>query len=416
MQRSDTIPPTATRSPLVGLVDGLAVTVAALAAMVLVAAVGLWLAHADTLPGNGFLSVVAATVLMALGTPIDLDGSAAFVATAQGGITALPLTVSLAGALVAGVLFVRPIRLHAVVGTGELLRRVLWTAGLWTVAVLLFSLAARHTFTVETGEPIVDELGDLLGAAPVVGFRAPPGPAIGWGLLWLAVVLAVTLAVSRSAPLPSAALRFHAAVRPTAHAVLTALLVCVALALVAGVATALARGDQGRETVAVMFLALPNLAWLGLGIGMGGSWQGHVSGSLGLPFPEPLAGVLRSDENVTLDLGTLAEHDGRAWLLLPAAAVILLLTGIGMAMHAPPGLPAWRHALHLAVALALTMLLICLATRITAAYGLSLLGLGGGGSATLRPNWLLTIALGAGWGAVTGFLGGLVATRARRRP
>ncbi|WP_371494331.1 streptophobe family protein [Kitasatospora sp. NBC_00374] len=391
----------------------LATVLATLAAMTVVAALGLWLAGADSLPGGGFGSVLAATVLMALGVPAQLEGGAVFVATAQGGITAIPLSVTLVGALVAGAVFLRPLRLHAVVGPGELLGRVLRTAVLWVAAVVLISLGAQHSFTVSTGEELLDELGSLIGAEPTVGFKVEPFPAAGLGLLWLVVVLALALAVSRRAPLPSRLVRFHSAVRPAAHAVLTLLLVYVGLALVVGLVTAVTQG-QARETLAVIMLGLPNLAWLALGIGLGASWHGHVTDTIGLPMPEPLAAVLHSGQDVTLDLGTLAEQDGRAWLLLVLAAVAVLLTGTGMAMHAPPGIPAWRHALHLAVALALAMLLIGLLTRISAALGLSLLGLGARGATELEPNLLVAVALGAGWGAVAGLIGGAAARRLRR--
>ncbi|MFJ1704738.1 streptophobe family protein [Kitasatospora sp. NPDC088346] len=391
----------------------LATVLATLAAMTVVAALGLWLAGADSLPGGGFGAVLAATVLMALGVPAQLEGGAVFVATAQGGITAIPLSVTLVGALVAGVVFLRPLRLHAVVGPGELLGRVLRTAVLWVVAVVLVSLGAQHSFTVSTGEDLVDELGSLIGAEPTVGFKVETLPAAGLGLLWLVVVLALALAVSRQAPLPSALVRFHSAVRPAAHAVLTLLLGYVGVALVVAVVALFTRG-QPRETLAVIMLGLPNLAWLGLGIGLGASWHGHVTDTIGLPMPEPLAAVLHSGQDVTLDLGTLAEQDGRAWLLLLLAVVAVLLTGVGMAMHAPPGIPLWRHALHLAVALAVAMLLIGLLTRISAALGLSLLGLGARGATELEPNLLVALALGAAWGAVAGLVGGALAGRLRR--
>ncbi|GAA2750489.1 streptophobe family protein [Kitasatospora cinereorecta] len=396
-----------------GWASALLATVAAFAAMLVVASLGLWLAGADSLPGGGFGSVVAATVLMSFGTPAQLDGSAVFVATAQGGITALPLSVSVTGALVAGVLFLRPLRRHAVVGGRELLLRLVQLAVVWTAATLVLSAAARHTFTVSTGEPLLDEIGGAIGAEPVVGFRVDPGPAVGHALLWLLIAVVLAVAVSSRTPLPSRLVRFHASVRPAAHAVLTLVLVYLGLGVVGGV-VALVVGSQPRETLAVIVLGLPNLAWLALGVGLGASWDGHVSGSLGLPFPEPLAAVLRSRQNVTLDLSTLADQDGRMWLLLPLAAVLVLLAGVATAWRAPVALPAWRHALHLAVALAVAMLLIGLATRISAVYGLSLLGLGGNGSVSLQPNLLTAVPIAAGWGAVAGLLGGLAAPHLRR--
>ncbi|MFD9124401.1 streptophobe family protein [Kitasatospora sp. NPDC059571] len=393
--------------------EALLAVLAAVAGMVAVAALGLWLAGADGLPPGGFGPVLAATVLMAFGAPARVEGGAAFVAGAQGGITALPLSVSVTGALLLAWLFLRPLRLHAVVTGRELAGRAGRVAVLWAVAVLLLAWPARHSFTVSTGEQIVDELGDLLGASPTVGFAVDPGPALGYGLLWLAVVLALALAASRRTALPPRWLKAGAAVRPAAHATVWLLLAYVAVAVPAGLVEA-AVGGHARQTLAVVALGLPNVAWLALGIGMGASWQGHIEGDLGLPVPQPLSGVLRSNRDVRLDLGLVAQQDGRAWLLLALAAVALLLTGLGMAMHAPPRVRPWQHAVRLAIAMAVAMLLVGLVTTIEAAYGLSLLGVGARGTAHLRPNLLTMVPLGAGWGALAGLLGGLVARRVRR--
>ncbi|GAA1126642.1 streptophobe family protein [Kitasatospora arboriphila] len=393
--------------------EALTAVVAAVAAMLAVAAIGLYFAGANDLPSGGYGSVVAATVLMACGASARVEGGAAFVAGAKGGIEAVPLSVSLTGALLVGWLFLRPMRLHATVSGRELLARVGRVAVLWALALLLLSVPAEKSFVVSTGEPLIDELGGLVGASPTVGFAVDTGRAVGLGLVWLAVVLLLALAVSRRTPLPLPLLRFHTAVRPAAHAVLTLLLVYVALALPAGLVEA-AVGGHARQTLAVVFLGLPNLAWLALGIGMGGAWHGHVAGTLGLPMPQPLAGVLQQNQDVRLDAATLTDQDSRTWLLVALAVVALLFTGLGMAMHAPPGIKAWRHAVHLAVALAVAMLLIGVLTRISAAYGLTLLGFGGSGAAVLEPDLLVLVAVGAVWGAVAGLLGGLTAARVRR--
>ena len=80
----------------------------------------------------------------------------------------------------------------------------------------------------------------------------------------------------------------------------------------------------------------------------------------------------------------------------------------------------WQHAVHMAVALTLTVLTICLVARISAHYGLSLLGIGdlGGGLAgevTLRPHLWTALGLAVLWGLIAGFLGSLLALRVRRR-
>ncbi|WP_279635819.1 streptophobe family protein [Kitasatospora cheerisanensis] len=381
-----------------------------LVAMAAVAALGLWLAHADRLPGSGFGSALAATVLLSMGVPVHLEGSALFGATAHGGVTAVPLSATLAGALAAAFLFLHPLPRQAVAGGRALLARVLALTGCWTVVVLLLTMAARHSFTVSTGDPLIDRIGGALGLAPVVGFQVDPGPAVGCSLLWLAVVMALALAASRRAPVPARWASWHGALRPTVHAVLSLLLLYVGLGLVGGLVAA-AAGDEPRETLAVVFLGLPNLAWLALGLGMGGSWHGHVAGNLGLPLPDPLAAVLHSGRDVTLDLGSLAQQNGWVWLLLPVAALLVLATGVAAAARSDPLLPAWRMALRLASVFCLAMLAVGLLTRVSAVYELSALGLSGTGSNELAPDLLTLVPLAAGWGALAGFLGGVLAPR-----
>jgi hypothetical protein len=423
-----------------------AVTVlGALVAMAVVAALGLWLAGATSLPGGAFLPVVAATVLMALGVPVALDGGAGFVVRAHAGIAALPLSVSLVGALVAAACFLRPLRLRAVVTAGELLGRALRVAVLWALTLVLLSSLARHSFTISTGSAVTDQIGGVLGAAPTVGFRAHLPAAVGFGLLWLLVVLALAFAVSRAAPLPPRLLRFQAAVRPTASALLLVLLTYVAVGVVAGIVTAAVKGHT-RDTLAVVVLALPNLVWLAFGIGLGGSWQGHVNAGIGLPMPKVLSSVLRTagTRDVRLDLGALAHYDGRVWLLPVLAGVLLLGAAVLMAARSPRHVAPWHHALRLGVALAVTMLLVGLVTRVSAGYGLGLLGVGGsggldglgsllgaatggkGGSGAsagtgtvagtvfLHADLLRGVLLGALWGGLAGLLGGLVGDRRRR--
>lgn len=92
-----------------------------------------------------------------------------------------------------------------------------------------------------------------------------------------------------------------------------------------------------------------------------------------------------------MNLRTLTAYDGRMWWLAVAA-----------------------------VALALTALAVCPLGRISAHYGLSLLGigdLGGGlsGELFLRPQLWQAVGLGALWGMVAGFLGALPARLMHRR-
>ncbi|KQV13778.1 streptophobe family protein [Kitasatospora sp. Root107] len=397
--------------------DALLATCVTLLAMSALAALGLWLAGAGDLPGAAFPAVVAATVLMAVGVPVQLTGGAAFLADADGELSAMPLSVTLLGALTLAWLFLRPLRLRPGATPGELAGRAARTAVLWLALLLLLRVPAHHSFTIRTGDPFADTLAEVFDAAPTAGFRTGLLPTVGLGLLWLALVLLLTVLASRGAPLPPSLLRYRTAARPAAHAVLTLLLGTVALGLAAGLVSAAVDGHP-RQTLAVVLLALPNLAWLALGLGFGASWHGSLDGDLGLPMPQLLSDVLRTPDgrDVTLDLPALAAQDGRAWLLAVLVAVLLLLTGLHAALLSPPGLPLWRHAAQLAAALALAMLLIGLLTRVSVELGLSLLGFDtAGGGISLEARLLVSVPLAAAWGALAGLLGALAARRLRRR-
>ncbi len=426
-----------------GWLDAVAVVLAGFLAMAAVAALGLWAAGAGDLPGGGFPYVLAATLALAVGGSIGLDGGAGFFASVDAGITAMPLSVGLVGALTVAEVFLRQLRFRAVAAGPELLGRAARTAVVWLVALALLCVAARHTFAVPLGGGLAEEIGGALGIDPEVGFHAEPAPTLGLGLLWLLVVLAATFAVSRRAPLPRSLVPFQQAVRPAAFAMLLVLLAYVVLGVAAAIGTAVVNGNA-REVAAVALLALPNLVWLAFGVGLGGEWHGHLVGAIGLPVPESLAAVLRVGEGQdgTVSLGTLAEQDGRAWWLLPLAAVLMLAAGVLAAHRAPRGVPVWRHAVRLAAAAAVTVLLVGVWSRVSADYGLSVLGVGlgdgglgdllgsvlgsaadpvgpaaalAGGTLTLDPVLWILVPLAAGWGLLTGALGALAAARMSRR-
>ncbi|MEV0531626.1 streptophobe family protein [Kitasatospora sp. NPDC050463] len=422
-----------------GWLDALGVVLAGIAAMAAVAALGLWAAGADRLPGGGFPAVLAGALALAVGGSVQLDGGAGFFAQVDAGITAMPLSVGLVGALVMAEVFLRQLRFRAVAGGTELLGRVARTAAVWVVALVLVTLAARHTFVVPLGNDLAEQIGGALGLTPEIGFHAEAATTVGLGLLWLLVVLAITFAVSRRAPLPRGLVPFQQAVRPAAFAMLLVLLVCVVIGLVAGLLTAVVHGNA-KATLAVLLLALPNLVWLALGLGLGAEWHGHLVGALGLPVPQPLADVMRAPDGqeATISLGTLAEQDARVWWLLPLAALLLLAAGFVAAYRSPRGVRLWQHAVRLGAAAAVTMLLVGVWSRVSAAYGLSVLGVGvgegglgdllgsvlgdtnpvsglGGGSLALSPQLWTAVPLAAGWGVVAGLLGALLAAGRGRR-
>jgi hypothetical protein len=401
-----------------GWVQALLAVLSALIAMGAVAALGLWAAGATDLPDGAFPRVVAATVVTAVGGTIELSGNAGGLADTQAGLTVIPLSVTLTGALVIAAGFLRPLRHRAVAGAGELAGWAARIAVLWLLALLAPALGARQTFQLSLGDDTLSDLGDTFGVSPEVGFETDLPPTLFFGLLWLAGVLVLALLVSRGAPLPARLLRFQATVRPAAYAMVVLLLAYVALGIVIAVVVAFTRG-QAAATLAVILLGMPNLVWLTLTIGLGATWNGRVEGPFELPMPHVLDEVLRGSDTAALNLRTLAEHDGRVWWLVAVDAVLLLAAAFVMAARSPARMRAWQHALHMAVALALTVLMICLVGRISAHYGLSVLGIGdlGGdlnGELLLEPEVWSAVGLAALWGLVTGFLGALLARPVRR--
>ncbi|MFD8307663.1 streptophobe family protein [Streptomyces sp. NPDC059690] len=402
-----------------GWVQALVAVLAALIAMGVVAALGLWAAGATDLPDGAFPRVVAATVVTAVGGTVELSGDAGALAGADAGLTVIPLSVTLVGALVLAAGFLRPLRHRAVAGAPELAGWAARVAVLWLLALLGLALGARHTFALSLGDSTISDIGGLFGVSPKVGFTTDVPLTLLFGLLWLAGVLVLALLVSRGAPLPGRLLRFQESVRPAAYAMVALLLAYVALGVVVGLVVAVTRGHRA-ETLAVILLGLPNLAWLALTLGLGVTWNGRVHGPFGLPMPHVLDEVLRTKEVSALNLGTLSEHDGRVWWLLVVDAVLLVAAAFVLAARSPARMRAWQHALHMAVALALTVLMICLVGRISAHFGLSVLGigdLGGGlaGTVFLRPEVWSALGLALLWGLATGFLGALLARPVRRR-
>ncbi|MER7930327.1 MULTISPECIES: streptophobe family protein [unclassified Streptomyces] len=402
-----------------GWPQALGTVLAGLLTMGVVAALGLWAAGAADLPDGAFPRVVTATVVAAVGGTLKLSGNAGSLADTKAGLTAIPLSVTLSGALATATAFLRPLRHRAVASATELAGWAARIAVLWLLGLIGLALGARQKFSISLGSGTLGDIGDLLGTSPEVGFEADVPQTVLFGLLWLAGVLVLALLVSPGAPVPARLLRFHTAVRPAAYAVVALLLAYVALGVVLALVLAATRGNA-TQTFALILLGMPNLVWLALTLGLGATWNGRVDGPFGLPVPHLLDEVLRTPDISTLNLHTLAAHDGRVWWLLVLDAVLLLATAFLMAARSPSRVRAWQHAVHLAVALALAVLMICLVGRVSAHYGLSLLGIGdvGGGLSGdlfLKPEVWSAMGLAALWGLVSGFLGALLAKPVHRR-
>ncbi|WP_371673402.1 streptophobe family protein [Streptomyces sp. NBC_00289] len=401
-----------------GWPQALVTALGTLVAMAVVAALGLWAAGATDLPDNAFPRVVAATVVTAVGGSLELSGDAGELAETRAGLTVVPLSVTLVGALSLAAGFLRPLRRRAVVGGGELAGWAGRIAVPWLLALTALALAARQTFAVSLGEGVLADLGDVFDVAPRVGFTTDVPLSVISGLVWLGAVLVVAVLVSGEPPLRARLLRLRESVRPAAYAMVVLLLVYVALGVVIALVVAVTRGPAA-ETLAVILLGMPNLVWLTLTIGLGATWHGRVQGPFGLPMPHVLDEVLRTGDVSALNLGTLSRYDGRVWWLVAVDAVLLSAAAYVMAARSPAGTRVWRHAVRMAAALALTVLMVCLTGRVSAHYGLSLLvfgDLGGGlsGELFLDPEIWPALGLAVLWGLATGLLGGLMARWTRR--
>ncbi|MFI1827569.1 streptophobe family protein [Streptomyces sp. NPDC020412] len=391
---------------------------AALVTTLVTAALGLWAAGAAELPGGAFPAVVAAVAVLAVGGTVELTGDAGPLSATDVELTVVPLSVTLAGALVLARYFLRPLRLRAVAGARELLGWAARLGVLWALVLVGLAAVARHSFDVTPAGTVADIAG-LLGISAKAGFSADVPLTLLYGLLWLAALLAIALLASHRAPLPARLVRFHAAVRPAAHAMVTLLLVYVAAALVVALVVAATRG-HAAQTIAVVLLGLPNLAWLGMLFGLGASFDGVAEGPFGLPMPKALDAVLRTPGGTTVDLRSLAAEDGRAWWLLVVFAVLVSAAAVAAAVRTPAPLRAWYHAFRMAVALVLTVLTVSFLCRVDASYGLSLFGLGDVGGVLaarvhLLPHWGTALGAAALWGLVTGLLAGLLVPAVRRR-
>ncbi|MET7726335.1 streptophobe family protein [Streptomyces mirabilis] len=402
-----------------GWVQALLAVVAGAIVMLAVAALGLWGAGATDLPEHAYPRVVASSVVTAVGGTIELAGDAGVIADTRAGLTVIPLSVTLAGALMIAAGFLRPLRHRAVASAAELAGWAARIAVLWLLALLGLALYSHQNFKISLGTGTISDIGDLIGVSPEVGFKTAVPVTLLYGVLWLAGVLVLALLVSRGAPLPARLLRFQESVRPAAYAMVGLLLACVAAGAVVALVVAATRGHV-PETFAVIFLGLPNLAWLAFTIGLGATWRGRVDGPFGLPMPHVLDQVLRTPDVSTVNLRTLGHYDGRVWWLPVVDALLLLGAAFLMAARSPARVRAWQHAVRMALALALTVLMICLVGRISAHYGLSLIGIGdaaGGlaGELFLEPRLWGALGLAVVWGLVTGFLGALLARGVRRK-
>ncbi|MFI9201023.1 streptophobe family protein [Streptomyces sp. NPDC053048] len=413
-------------------------------AMAGVAALGLHLLGADAAGSLG--PMTAAVVVLAVGGSITPSGSVeAFGLTGAGAHTTIdiaPLGVSLVGALLLGWVFARSLR-----GSGPTVRltELAVRAGAVTVlfVLILGGLAWAGSSTVtfdgsalgpapgggtrspgleipglgdlgDIGGGLTDRLKDLADAKASVGFSVRTGPSLLGGLVWVLGVLLVTVLTSRRAPVPRGWEAAHRGIRPAASALRAVLVLSVVAGLAAAVFAAAGDGHPGRVAGAAL-LGAPNGVWLGVPLGLFVPLRGMASGSLLQMLPHPLDDLLRMSSDRSVSVARLAELEPLVWLLSMGCGLLMLAAGVLTAARTPRGRAgaagfAGRCGLSLGAATAVALPLLVLATRVKADASLSVLGIDAmGAGLELRGSVPLALALGAVWGLVAGFAGGLLA-------
>ncbi|MEU8825604.1 streptophobe family protein [Streptomyces sp. NPDC048636] len=213
-----------------------------------------------------------------------------------GQAAAIPLGLTLLGAVVLGYGFFRPLRSPSRPAPALLLARV--CGALATAAVLFPSFALLARGTLRLPKDVATELGDgsgqralsrfgdggMAGGASAlrsVRFEADPAMAGLLGVLGVAVLLGLGCVAARRTTLPSPValsrlrLKWHPVASALAGVVTTLCWLPLAVGALAGGA-ALAGWDRAAKAAGALLLAGPNLSAVALTSGLGSSWEAGV--------------------------------------------------------------------------------------------------------------------------------------------
>ncbi|WP_308288912.1 streptophobe family protein [Streptomyces humicola] len=411
--------------------------------MTAVAALGLHLLGADT---QGSLApMTAAVVTMAVGGKVSPSGDLSVFGVSGAGATAavdiIPLGVGLAGALLLAWIFLRSLRQAGLrIGWGELAARavmlvVLFAAALWGLAWAGHDTISINGATLGSGGggsggilgsvPGLGDLGnldpgllgglnDLVKTRTSVGFHVETGPTLASGVLWAVAVLAIALLASRHTPLPHGWEALHRQVRPAVSALCAALLLTVAAGLLVSVYAAVTDDHPGR-IIGTALVGGVNGVWLGAALGLFVPWHGRATGPLAQLVPHPLDRLIGAGSERPVTVSRLAQLDGRVWLLVVAAALMILTAGVLAAARTPvAGASPWRYtalcALRLGLATAVGLGAAVWLTGFSVNADLSVFGFDAvGAGVDLHASLAAAVGLGAAWGAAAGAVGALLA-------
>ncbi|MFF2197283.1 streptophobe family protein, partial [Streptomyces sp. NPDC058157] len=379
------------------LLSGIAAVGWSVAAMAGVAALGLHLLGADA-EGGSLGASTAAVVAAAVGGSVTATGEVSALGLAADGGAAVdlrPLGVALVGAVVLGWVFLRGLR-----GSPERPDGVETAVRAVVVGALFLGVAgglawAGHGAVALDGAapqvvvPGIGDVGGLLRPRVRVGFAVDPGASVAGAGVWVAVVLGVALLASRYGPAGAWAARL----RPAVSSVLAVLVVAVgAGAAVAGWAAA-QDARPGRVAGAAL-LGAPNGSWTGLLLGLSVPVRGRAAGEPGRLLPPPLS------RGEPVSVAGLAEYDGRAWLLVAGAGVLLLYAGVRAAVRSP-GRGVAGCAVRLGVVTGVVLAGLVWLTGVSVEVP-------GVAAVSLRGDAGYALVAGAVWGAVAGAAGALL--------
>ncbi|MBF9073054.1 hypothetical protein I2501_34070 [Streptacidiphilus sp. NEAU-YB345] len=280
-------------------------------------------------------------------------------------------------------------------------------------------------------------LGGILGSnsQQTVGFKVDLLPTLGFGLLWVVLVLAFACVAARRVPLPAAWSGLTRTVRPVASAITTIYLGTVAVGTVAGVIVGLT-GNGGAKTIGGALLAAPNGIYLAIALGMGIPLNGQASGPLTHFLPSPVNQLLAGGQGKTITVSSLASLDGRVWLLPVGVVLTLFAVGVYAAVRTPRPATGWSGAggsgagdsraggsesigsevggaaLRLGVGLAVVTPVLLMLADVSVNANLSVFGFDAAGAGlSVTGNLLLAVVLGLVEGAVFGAAGAAVVRR-----
>ncbi|MFE0384816.1 streptophobe family protein [Streptomyces bungoensis] len=426
------------------LLSAIAAVSWALMGMAGTAALGLHLLRADAEGSLG--PMTAAVVALGAGGSVspsaDVSAFGLKGAQAHTAVEITPLGVSLVGALLLSWFFLRSLRTAGVVvAPAELLARAGAVVALFVAVLGSLARAGHDVVTIDggalgldrltggggkgggltvpglgdVGGLLPDRIGDLIHAKAAVGFTVNTAATLLGGLGWSAGVLLIALLASRRTPLPPGWDALHRVVRPAVSALVTVLLAAEAAGLAAAGYAAIGDDHPGRIAGSAL-LGAPNGVGLGVLLGLFVPWTGRATGALGTVLPHPLDRLLGTGSGRPVTLGRLAGLDGRVWLLLVAAALMMLLAGVLTAVRTPvgggvgPAGFAGRCALRLGTVCALALPFLAWLADVSVHASLSVLGFDAfGAGVELHGHPGMALLLGAVWGAGAGALGALLA-------